>query len=164
MISGNHPISRGVAWMMKSRRWFVLLALLFVIALGGIFYFYSFPDQEPEQIVPATVSRDCAPWDGTAFTIAVQYDAKTIVYISIWRSPEIPFPSAFEVPDEERQVGEAYILPYSGMRVELGGKVWFQRVEEGMPIEGRFRLTSERGEAYEGGFAAEWKSQTVYCG
>ena len=150
--------------MMRSRRWLVLLVILFVIALGGIFYFDSFPNQEPEKIFPATVSRDCAPWDGTAFTIAIQYNPDTRVYISIWKSPDIPFPSAFEIPDVERQVGEAYIHSESGMRVELSGKVWFQRVEEGTRIRGRFRLTSERGEAYEGGFAAEWESLTVYCG
>lgn len=149
---------------MKSRRWLVLLVILFVIALGGIFYFYSLPNQEPEKLFPATVSRDCAPWDGAAFTIAVQYDPDTLVYISIWKSPNILVSSTFELPDVERQVGETYILPESGMRVELSGKVWLQRAEEGMPIEGRFRLTSERGDAYEGGFAAEWKSQTVYCG
>lgn len=149
---------------MKPRRWLVLLVTLFVIVLGGIFYFYSLPNQEPEKIFPATVSRDCAPWDGSAFTVAIQYDAETIVFISIWKSPDIPSSSTFELPDENQQIGEAYLLPTSGMRIELNGKVWFQRVEEGMPIEGRFRLTSERGEAYEGGFTAEWESQMVYCG
>lgn len=150
--------------MMKPRRGLVLLAILFVIALGGIFYFYSLPNQEPEKIFPATVSRECAPWDGSAFTLAVQYNVDTIVYISIWQPPEIQLPSAFELPDAERQVGETYIFSESGMRIELSGKVWFQHVEEGAPIEGRFRLTSERGEAYEGGFTAEWESPTVYCG
>lgn len=149
---------------MKQRSAFILLVILFVIALGGIFYFYSLPNQEPEKLFPATVSRDCAPWDGAAFTIAVQYDPDTLVYISIWKSLNILVPSTFELPDEETQSGEAYILPASGMRVELSGKVWLQRAEEGMPVEGRFRLTSERGEAYEGGFVAEWESQTVYCG
>lgn len=150
--------------MMKPHRRLVLLIILFVIALGGIFYFYSLPNQESEKIFPATVSRDCAPWDGSAFTVTVQLDMETIVFISIWRSPDIPSPSTFELLDKNQQIGEAYLLPTSGMRIELSGKVWFQHVEEGTPIEGRFRLTSERGEAYEGGFTAEWESPTVYCG
>lgn len=149
---------------MKRRSGLVLLVILFIIALGGIFYFYSLPTHKSEQASPATARRDCAPWDGAAFTVTVQYDADTIIYISIWKSPDIPFPSAFELPDTERQVGDAYILPEFGTRISLSGKVWFQLVGMGIPVEGRFRLTSERGAAYEGGFVAKWESQTVYCG
>lgn len=60
------------------------------------------------------------------------------------------------------QIGNAYILPELGPYTPLSGEVWFQRVEEGMPIEGRFSFTSERGEAYEGGFIAEWESQIAH--
>lgn len=141
-----------------------LLLLLLVIALGGIFYFYSLPRSEPVHSFPATVNRDCAPWDGAAFTLTIEFDSITTLYISIWRSPDILFPSTFELPDDEAQIGNAYILPELDPYTPLSGEVWFQRVEEGMPIEGRFSLTSERGEMFEGRFVAEWESQVIYCG
>jgi hypothetical protein len=58
----------------------------------------------------------------------------------------------------------AYILPELGPLEELTGKVWLQRVQEGTPLEGRFSFTSAGGEVFEGGFAAQWGSQIVYCG
>jgi len=132
--------------------------------LGGIIFFYSLPKQQPAQTFPAIASRDCAPWDGTAFTVTIEIDPGTTLYISIWRSPDIPLPSTFELPDDDGQVGNAYLVPEIDPYTLLRGEVWFQRVGEGMPIEGRFRFTSERGEVYEGGFVAEWESQVMYCG
>lgn len=68
------------------------------------------------------------------------------------------------LPDDEEQIGNAYILPELGAYIPLSGEVSLQRVEVGMPLEGRFRFTSERGERFEGGFVAKWGSQIVYCG
>jgi hypothetical protein len=150
--------------MIKSRTVLYFLVALTIIALSGIFLFYSLPKQRPVQLFPATVNRDCAPWDGAAFTILVQYDSVTTITISIWKSPDIMFPSTFALSDDEGQIGNAYILSEPGSFVQLDGEVSFQRVEQGMPLEGRFNLTSERGEQFDGRFIAEWGSQVVYCG
>lgn len=62
------------------------------------------------------------------------------------------------------RIGAAYFMMELDPWEERAGEVTFQRVEVGMPIEGRFSFTSARGEKYEGGFAAERESQIVYCG
>ena len=46
----------------------------------------------------------------------------------------------------------------------LAGKVWFQRVDQGNPVEGRFRFRSETGMQFEGRFAAELGNKIIYCG
>lgn len=150
---------------MKSRRKIILLLTLSIaIVFGAVWYFYDSQTQAPTHIFPATASRDCAPWDGAAFTVTFRYDAETIIDISIWQSPTITTPSSFRFTDDEEQIGNALIASGGGVFVPLRGEVWFERVEEGTPIEGRFRLTSERSELYEGRFVAEWESQIVYCG
>lgn len=149
---------------MKSRAPLFVLFVLVLLALGGIFFFYSQPDQEPAQVFPATVNRDCAPWDGGAFTIAIQYDAVTTITVSIWKSPDIKLPSTFELPDDEGQVGNASLLTETGPYVQLSGEVFFQSVSMEKPLEGRFSFKSERGEVYEGQFIAEWGNLVVYCG
>ena len=55
------------------------------------------------------------------------------------------------------------LLPV-GSPKPLNGEVWFPRVDEGMPVEGRFRLRSEAGMQLEGRFVAEWGDEIVYCG
>lgn len=138
--------------------------LVILIALGGIFLFYSLPKQEPVQLFPATVNRDCAPWDGAAFTVSIRYDPTTTITISIWQSPDINFPTTFSFPDETGQIGYAYVLPQLDPLEELSGEVFFLRVDEGMLIEGRFNFTSERGGQFEGRFIAEWGNEVIYCG
>lgn len=149
---------------MKTQTSLVLLSILVLAAVGGFFYYQSLSDQEPAQVFPATVNRDCAPWDGGAFTISIQYNPVTTIMISIWKPPNIQFPSRFILPDDEGQVGNAYILPELGPYMQLNGEVSFQRVEVGMPLEGRFSFTSERGGKFEGQFIAEWGEQVVMCG
>ncbi|MCC6299970.1 MAG: hypothetical protein IT314_11780 [Anaerolineales bacterium] len=143
-----------------------ILALLIslVIVVGAAWYFYDLQNQAPTRTFTATAKRDCAPWDGSAFTVTFQYDAETIIDITIWKSPEITSPSSFRFTDDEGQVGNALISSGGGAFVPMRGKVWFERVEEGVPVEGRFSLTSESGVLHEGGFVAEWESQIVYCG
>lgn len=149
---------------MKTRTPLILLFLLLVIALGGILFFYSPSNGEALPVFPATVSRDCAPWDGAAFTVKVPTLDGRALDISIWQVPEIAFPTSFAFPDKTQQVGNALLIPQSGMPEQLTGEMWFQNVSEGMPIEGRFNLTSERGERFEGKFVAEWEAQIVLCG
>ena len=87
-----------------------------------------------------------------------------IIDISIYHSPDIKLPVTFSFPDERMRDGNALLLLPVGLPEELTGKVWFQRVGEGKPVEGRFSLKSERGEQFEGKFIAEWENQAVYCG
>jgi hypothetical protein len=149
---------------MKSRiSLYVLLGLL-LIALGGIWFFARGEAQDLPQVFPATIHRDCAPWDGSAFTVSILHPSGTVIYISIWRSPDIPFPATFSFPDETGQIGAAYILPELGPFQPLSGEAWFQRVDQGLPVEGRFRFRSETGARFEGRFVAEWGDEVVYCG
>ena len=141
------------------------MIVLFFIALSGAFYFYSLTLEKPKlQVFPATVSRSCAPWDGSAFTVTVQYDVATDIYIDIWKAPDIRFPSAFMLPDDEGQIGYAYILPDLDPFVQLSGNVFLQSVSVDKPVEGRFRLKSEWGKHFEGHFVAEWEDKIVACG
>ena len=149
---------------MKTRTALTLLFLLLIIALSGILFFYSPSTREALPVFDATVNRDCAPWDGAAFTVSIPHDSVSVITISIWKSPDFKFPTAFSLPDEAGQVGYAYILSELGPLIPMNGEVSFQRVEEGMPVEGRFSFTSERGEVFEGKFVAEWAGQITLCG
>ena len=149
---------------MKSRTQFLTVVALIILILGITWFSFSTRNQASIQTFPAMVNRDCAPWDGAAFTISIRYDPTTTITISIWQSPDINFPTTFSFPDETGQTGYAYILPQLDPLEELSGEVFFLRVDEGMPIEGRFSFTSERGGQFEGRFIAEWGNEVIYCG
>jgi hypothetical protein len=74
--------------------WLIALAILL---LGGLWYFYVLRSQESTQIFPASVVRDCAPWDGPAFTVSIPYEAGTIINISIYESPNIDRPVRYSL-------------------------------------------------------------------
>ena len=148
--------------MMKSRTLFFIAIGLLI--LGIALFTFSRRNQEPEQVFPATINRDCAPWDGSAFTVSVQMDGGTVIDISIWQAPDIKFSKTFLFPDDTGQVGNASLLLANGEYEALSGEVRFEGVSQGMPIEGRFSLKSERGGVYVGRFEAEWSSQVVMCG
>ena len=148
--------------MMKSR--ILFLITIGVLILGIALFTFSARNQEPAQIFPATVSRDCAPWDGSAFTVSIRYDPTTTITIFIWQSPDIKIPTTFTFPDDTGQVGTAYILPELDPLQQLRGTIFFWRVEEGRPIEGRFELVTEAGQRFEGQFKAEWENQIALCG
>jgi hypothetical protein len=147
---------------MKSRTF--LLLLLCLLALGSVWLFTRDVPQVSSQLFPAVINRDCAPWDGSAFTVSITHPSGTIIFISIWQSPDMPFPVTFSFPDETGQVGTAYILPELGPFQPLTGEAWFQHVEQGMPVTGRFHVRSEAGVQWEGRFVAEWGNEIVYCG
>lgn len=149
---------------MKSRtQYFTIIVLLITLFAIAILTFFK-RSQEQGQLFPATINRDCAPWDGAAFTVKIRMSDGLTLDISIWQSPEIKLPTTFSFSDETQQVGNVSLIPQAGMPEQLTGEVWFQSVGEGMPVEGRFNLTSERGEQFKGNFAAEWDGQIVYCG
>jgi hypothetical protein len=149
---------------MRSRIPLYVLFSLLLIALGAIWFFARGEAQGPSQVFPATIHRDCAPWDGSAFTVSITHPSGTLIYISIWQPPDIPFPAAFSFPDETGQIGAAYILPEIDPFQPLSGEVWFQRVEQGIPVEGWFRFRSEAGAQFEGRFVAQWGDEVLYCG
>jgi len=125
---------------------------------------YSTKDLQSTRPFPATINRDCAPWDGSAFTVSIRYDPITTITISIWQSPSFTFPVTFSFPDETMRVGGAYSLPELDPLEEMSGKVTFWRVEEGIPVEGKFDFTTESGKQFHGQFKAEWGSQIALCG
>jgi hypothetical protein len=149
---------------MKPQLRFWMLIGLFILGLGIAWLGYSEHNREPLQLFPATVDRDCAPWDGPAFSITFPYDSASNLVISIWQSPDIKLPARFSVPDENGRVGNAVHLSPSGEFEKLMGSVSLGQVEQGRPIKGEFRLVSESGEQLQGQFEAEWGDETVYCG
>ena len=147
---------------MKSQTLLFIAVGLLILGIG--WYIFSAQNQEPTQIFPATVNRDCAPWDGSAFTVSIRYDPTTTITIYIWRSPDITIPTTFTFPDDTGQIGTAYILPELDPLQQLSGTIFFWHVAEQNPVEGRFELVTETGQRFEGQFEAEWENQMALCG
>ncbi|HJS18433.1 MAG TPA: hypothetical protein VJ785_06780 [Anaerolineales bacterium] len=147
---------------MTSRNLF-LIAIAILLLIAAVFIYHE-RVQEPLQTFPAVVDRDCAPWDGSAFTVSIADETGLVIYVSIWQSPDLKFPSTFAFPDETGQTGIAYILPELDPLEQLSGRVTFQRVEQGTPVEGEFELSTETGQRFSGKFLAEWGNEIVYCG
>ena len=150
--------------MMKPQLRLFLLISLVSIALAGIWLIYPLSNPETPPALSAKIDRDCAPWDGPAFTISFPYDSVTSIMISIWQAPSLAFPAAFSFPDETMRIGTAYVARKLAPLEGLSGKVWLPRLEPGKSIEGRFSFRSERGERLDGVFLAEWGNLVVYCG
>lgn len=148
--------------MLKSRIPLAIAIGLFILGIALVTFLAR--DQEPLQTFPATIGNDCAPWDGSAFTVSVQYDSKTVIYISIWQSPIINYPTTFSVRNDLDHDGNAYIISELDPFIMLNGKVSFQSLKVGTPVEGTFKLTSESGEQYEGQFIAAWENKNIACG
>jgi hypothetical protein len=148
---------------MKPRTKFLIAIGVLILIFAITWISFSRRDQEPMQIFPATINRDCAPWDGSAFTVSVPMDGET-VNISIWQSPDIPVPVTFSFPDKTGQIGFAYILPELDPLQQLSGEVFFLRVDAESPVEGGFNLNDESGRRFNGKFKAEWGNGTAICG
>lgn len=149
---------------MKTRApFFIAIGLLILIASITWFTFLT-PNQEPAQVFSATINRDCAPWDGAAFIASIPYEASSFINISIWQSPDIKLPATFAFPDETVTIGNAAFLLQDSEPAPLTGTVFFWRVEQGSPVEGRFDLVTEAGQRLKGRFRAEWGNEVVYCG
>ena len=146
--------------MMKSR---TLLAIILLILAIALFTFLQ-RNQEPAQIFPATVVRDCAPWDGSAFRVTIPMEDGMSVDISIWKSPDINVPVAFSFPDDTGQVGNVSYRSATDEYKQLSGTVFFWNVKEGSPVKGKFELTAEDGQRFEGQFEAAWHDQIALCG
>jgi hypothetical protein len=135
---------------------------LALIALGGL-WFFSIGQRKALPVFPAMIHRDCAPWDGSAFTVSIPME-ELVINISIYRSPAIMLPAAFSFPDDTGRVGNALLVLPVGSPELLTGKVSFQRVELEFQVEGKFDLATETGKQFKGRFKAEWDNEPVYCG
>jgi len=140
----------------------VLIIVVLLMLVLGMFTFLNH-DAVAVQNFSATVNRDCAPWDGSAFTVQVPLDDGDVIVISIWQAPDIKLLRKFVFPDDTGQVGNVSLIHPTGLPDQLTGEVWFQSVSEDETVEGRFRLKSERSE-YVGRFSAQWTDQLMLCG
>jgi hypothetical protein len=136
---------------------------LIVLLVGIAWYASPARDPEPERILPATVNLDCAPWDGSAFTISIPIHGGSL-QISIYQSPDIQHPTTFGFPDETMSVGNAVLTMPIGSAALMKGRVTLQHAEQGLPVEGTFDLVTETGEQLIGKFMAEWGDEIIYCG
>jgi hypothetical protein len=149
---------------MKSRTAFTIAIGPLILVLGIALFTFSTRNQVAIQLFKATINRDCAPWDGSAFRVSIPLDDGIIIDISIWQLPEIRLPLTFSFPDETGRVGNALLLLPVGLPEQLAGKVWFPRVEQGVPVEGEFNLLTEAGQKFKGKFEAAWEDEIVMCG
>lgn len=147
---------------MNSRTLFFAAAALLVMA-AAILFMLLVRVEEPSFLFPASVNRDCAPWDGSAFTVSIPLDEETITF-SIYQPPDIQRYVRFSFPDETLRKGHAMLVLPVDVPEMLTGQVSFQRVEQGVPVEGQFDLSTEGGRHFKGAFLAEWGNETVYCG
>jgi len=149
---------------MKLRTWFFMaLGFITLISLIGAWFKFSTRTQGVVQVFPATINRDCAPWDGAAFTVSIPFNG-LVMDISVYQSPAIRSPITFSFPDQTGRAGNAITILPVGLPEELSGSVSFQRVEQGSPVEGKFDLVTNTGQQYKGMFIAEWGNEIVYCG
>jgi hypothetical protein len=128
-----------------------------------VWYTFSTRHQIPVQIISATINRDCAPWDGSAFTVSIPMQDAGIT-ISIYQSPDIQLPTTILFPDATLSVGNTMLILPIGSPEQLTGKVYFQRVSQDVPVEGTFDLVTKAGERFKGQFIAEWGNEIIYCG
>jgi hypothetical protein len=149
--------------MMRSRKLFILIAVVLILGVALVSFLKR--DQPSLQAFPATVQRDCAPWDGSAFTVQIPISNDgTLISVSIWQSPDIQFPETFSFPDDTGQVGNASLTHPVGSPEQLSGTISFPHVDQSIVVEGRFDLMDETGKQYKGIFKAEWDDQIMLCG
>lgn len=153
--------------MTRRRLWIPLTIGMLILILGSIILSLQARDAVPPQVFSAIINRDCAPWDGSAFTITIPLQgapSHSAISISIWQSPNIAFPASFNFPDESGQTGSAVYRSAPDTWEQLQGKVSFRRVQPGDPVEGFFSFSTKGGEIFEGRLVATWGDQIVYCG
>jgi len=123
----------------------LLYVALGMIMLGVAIFAALMLNRKPNRVISATVNRDCAPWDGSAFTVQIPWEGGDMINISIWQVPEINFLKSFAFPDDTGQIGTVRLIHPSGLSEALAGVVWLKNVSVGMPIAGRFNLRSASG-------------------
>ena len=171
LLRGESITNRGTfyGWQrhlhkMKPRTQFLTALALLLFLLGVTWFSFSARHQETLQTFPATVNRDCAPWDGSAFTVSIPMNDGAALSISIWQAPDIKLPVTFSFPDDTGQIGNASYQLASGEYEQLSGTVSIKHVEAGSSVEGRFDLVTVAGQRFEGQFKADWKDTFILCG
>ncbi len=149
---------------MKTRTQHFIAIGLLILILGIAWFTFSTRDQEPAQVFAATVNRDCAPWDGAAFTISIPYDSRSTIQVSIWQSPDIKRSTTFSFPDETGRIGNAVHSTQLGSPEQLIGTVFIRSAQQGIPMEGEFDLFTEAGRQFKARFMANWGDFTAMCG
>lgn len=119
----------------------------------------------------ATVERDCAPWDGPAFSVWIPAEklggpSQSWVYLRIWQQPEdskglFKFPS-----DGQRQKGAVVFfldlespkkLNWQNQpRQQLKGTVRFLRVDSKENVLAELDFVSDKNVQLRGNFEAKW--------
>ena len=149
---------------MKSR--ILFYAFIILLILVALILWFSDAGSVPEttKVFEASVNRDCAPWDGSAFVISISYDLISTLEVSIWQSPDMERPVAFSFPDKTGSVGNATYRSQFGSDQPLTGKVFLRSVSEETPINGDFKLLSKTGRKFQGKFTAVWREPAIACG
>jgi hypothetical protein len=148
---------------MTSRNQLFALVCLLLLILSAVLFTSLTRTPEPFPPFAATVKRDCAPWDGPAFSVSIPVEEGTLK-ISIYQPPDIQHFVRFSFPDETLREGHAMLVLPVDVPETLTGNLSFQRVEQGVPVEGQFDLSTEAGRHFKGAFLAEWGNEIVYCG
>ena len=157
LLEASRPVLR-----MNSRTLFFAAAAL-IVMVAAILFMFQVRVEEPLPLFPASVDRDCAPWDGAAFTVSIPLEDE-MIEISIYQPPDIQRFVRFSFPDETLREGHALLVLPVDVPETLTGQVSFQRVEQGVPVDGQFDLSTAAGRHFKGAFLAEWGNETVYCG
>jgi hypothetical protein len=161
----EHPgsVPRPAAVMQPRTQYSIAVSLLILLLGVGLSIFLK-QGLEPRRVLPATVDRDCAPWDGAAFRISIPYELGSALEISIWKSPESQAPVAFSFPDPTGSVGEAFYRSPFGTSQPLTGRVAFWQLGGEHPIEGDFSFVTADGRDLSGSFQAVWGRTSAVCG
>lgn len=118
---------------------------------------------------PAVAWRDCAPWDGAAFTVAVgrpgQKDvdrAQPWLRIAIWHEASIRNPVTYRFPDTDGKTGA---VQYGGTAFpSVTGTVSFTRAVFGDDLDGSFAFVAPDGQKIVGRFHGRWSPDVAVCG
>ena len=151
-------------YKMKLRIQYFTAVGLILLLLALAWFASSIGNLESEETFPAAITRDCAPWDGAAFTVSIPYEPGSLINISIWRAPHLKLPTRFLFPDAVAGGGAASLLLRFSYSQPLRGTVFFWGVQPGKPVQGQFDLLTEAGQPLRGRFRAEWKGDAVFCG
>ncbi len=165
MREHRKPVHRHPC-MMKSRTQLFIAIGLFILGIALYTFLSGLTREQPAaEAFPATVRRDCAPWDGSAFTVQIPIRSDgTMISVSIWQTPDIQVPRTFSFPDDTGQVGNASLIGPAGLPGQLSGSVSFSGVDSSTVVEGRFDLRDENATQYNGTFKAQWDDQIMLCG
>ena len=124
--------------------------------------------QEP-RLSPAIAWRDCAPWDGPAFTVAVGREGATSVdparpwlRISIWQEAGTRHGVTYRFPDTTQKLGA---VEYGGTAFpSVNGTVTFPSAVSEEVVAGSFDFMTPDGRHLAGRFRGGWRPVAALCG